>query len=483
MTRVPDGFLWGASTSAHQVEGNNTSSDIWRLEGSGIMTEYSGDADDSYHRYPEDMRLLADAGLNAYRFGIEWARIEPEKGRWSNAELAHYRRMIDTARNLGLEPVVTLHHFTSPHWFAEAGGWTGDDALERWRLYIERVSSILDGVSWVCTINEPNMVALMQMFLGGDISRDDLGQGLTLAHDGPLTPDVQLGARLVEAHRIAVEVLRERTSAKVGWTVAQQAFTPTPGNEEVFQKVNWAWEDQYLEASRGDDFVGVQSYTTQPVNAQGPVPHPPHPDNTITGWAYRPDALGIALRHAHEVAGVPLLVTENGIATGDDERRIAYTTEALRHLAAAVEDGIDVRGYLHWSALDNYEWGHWGPTFGLIAVDRETFERRPKPSLAWLGEVARTGAAHIPAGTASFAPEASAETAPDTLFSAGSLVGALLDDDRSRAVLDDAAPGIAAHPMIGMARGLSLETVAGMAADVLSAEALAELDERLRAIV
>ncbi|MFF2272647.1 family 1 glycosylhydrolase [Agromyces sp. NPDC058136] len=403
MSRVPDGFLWGASTSAHQVEGNNVSSDIWRMEGSGpIMAEYSGDADDSYHRYPEDMRLLADAGLNAYRFGIEWARIEPEKGRWSNAQLAHYRRMIDTARSLGLEPVVTLHHFTSPYWFAEAGGWMGDDALERWGLYIEKVSAILGDVEWVCTINEPNMVALMQMFLGAEA--DALTGGITFAQDGPLMPDTELGERLVEAHRVATRILRERTSAKVGWTIAQQAFTPTEGNEAMFQKVNWAWEDLFLEASRDDDFVGVQSYTTQPVGADGPVPHPPHPDNTITGWAYRPDALGLALRHAHEVTGKPLLVTENGIATADDARRIEYTREALRHLTAAVEDGIEVLGYLHWSALDNYEWGHWAPTFGLIAVDRETFERRPKPSLAWLGEVARSNAAEIPAGTASFAP-------------------------------------------------------------------------------
>ena len=481
MSRVPEGFLWGASTAAHQVEGNNTSSDIWRWEGDGFLAEYSGDADDSYHRYPEDMRLLAEAGLNAYRFSIEWARIEPERDRWSLAELAHYRRMIETAREHGLEPVVTLHHFTSPYWFAEAGGWMGDEALERWRRYVEKASTILGDVEWVCTINEPNMVALMQKFLAGSVS--GAGEGLTLAHDGPLGPDPALGERMVEAHRIATTVLRERTTAKVGWTIAQQAFTPTPGNAEVFREVTWAWEDLYLEASRDDDFVGVQSYTSQPVNEHGPVPHPAHPDNTITGWAYRPDALGLALRHAHEVTGLPLLVTENGIATGDDTRRIAYTTEALRHLAAAIEDGIDIRGYLHWSALDNYEWGHWAPTFGLIAVDRETFARTPKPSLAWLGEVARSGASAIPAGTASFAPDPIAASGAPALFSRDSPLGDLLDDERSRALLEAAAPGIGAHPMIGMARGFPLAAVAGMAKDVLSAEALDALDERLRAIV
>jgi beta-glucosidase len=146
----------------------------------------------------------------------------------------------------------------------------------------------------------------------------------------------------------------------------------------------------YLEGCRGDDFVGIQAYSTQTVDRDGLVPHQPSPDNTLVGLPYRPDAVGIAVRHAHEfLEGMPILVTENGIATADDDRRIAYTREALSYLVDAIDDGVDVRGYLHWSALDNYEWGHWEPTFGLIAVDRKTFERTPKPSLAWLGAIAR----------------------------------------------------------------------------------------------
>ncbi len=403
MTTLPSDFLWGASTSAHQVEGGNTSSDFWRLEGYGMFPERSGDAVDHYHRYPEDMGLLAAAGLTAYRFSIEWARIEPEPGLVSTAQLQHYRRMIDTAIELGLEPVVTLHHFTSPHWFTAAGGWMADDALDRFGFYVETVAAILDGVSWVCTINEPNILALMSTMQNA--ARQ--GQGPTMSRREPVAPDIAYGERLVAAHRVATTILHERSSAKVGWTVAQQAFTATPGNEDVFRRVNWAWEDLYLEASRGDDFVGVQAYTSQGVDATGPVPHPPHPDNTLTGWAYRPDALGMAMRHAHDVTGLPLLVTENGIATSDDAKRVEYTAEALRHLLAAVDDGIDVRGYLHWSALDNYEWGHWGPTFGLIAVDHDTFERHPKPSLAWLGEVARQNAESIEGGRGNSLTQAS----------------------------------------------------------------------------
>lgn len=145
MTERAPGFLWGASTAPHQIEGNNLNSDFWTSEGRMPGMERSGDACDSYHRYREDMTLLAEAGLDAYRFGIEWARIEPVPGMISRAELAHYRRMIDTAFELGLAPVVTLHHFTSTLWFAQDGGWLGDRAVERFRAYAEAVAPILDG--------------------------------------------------------------------------------------------------------------------------------------------------------------------------------------------------------------------------------------------------------------------------------------------------------------------------------------------------
>lgn len=398
MTQLVPGFLWGAATAPHQIEGNNVNSDWWQRELHVPGMERSGDAVDSYHRYAEDMRLLAEAGLTGYRFGLEWARIEPAPGHISRAELAHYRRMIDTAIGFGLTPVVTLHHFTGPRWFAEDEGWLGPKGIERFRNYVEAASGILGDVEWVCTINEPNMLAIMAWM--SDPVRSAEARKLMITPtvaDGqfPVLPDPEpeVGLRLAEAHHAAREILKRETDAKVGWTTANQAFTTTPGNEEKLREVQYIKEDLYLQAARGDDFIGVQAYTSQPVDENGVVPHPQSPDNTLTGWAYRPDALGIAVRHAWEVTGgVPILVTENGIATADDAQRIAYTSEALRHLFAAIDAGIDVRGYLHWSALDNFEWGHWKPTFGLIAVDRETFERKPKPSLAWLGEQARAHA-------------------------------------------------------------------------------------------
>ena len=378
------GFLWGAATAAHQVEGNNLNNDWWKLERDAAAhgVQFSGDAVDSYHRYDEDMRLLADAGFNAYRFSIEWARIEPSRGRFSRAELAHYRRMIDTATGMGLTPVVSLHHFTHPLWFGSAGAWLGPEAVDLFVRYVEVACSILGGVEWVCTINEPNVVAMNH----GALRRVAAGEPYPF---GAL-PDPEIGEVLVAAHRAAAPLARAATGAKVGWTVANQALVAAPGGEAKLADVQHQWEDMYLEPASDDDFVGVQSYTSQLVDENGIVPHPERPDNTLMGWADRPDALGIAVRHTHDVVGdVPIVVTENGIATSDDERRIAYTADALGHLRDAVDEGIDVRGYLHWSLLDNFEWGRWEPTFGLVAVDRDTFERHPKPSLSWLGGIAR----------------------------------------------------------------------------------------------
>ncbi|MGW4118548.1 glycoside hydrolase family 1 protein [Nocardia sp. NPDC004711] len=391
MARLARGFLWGAATSPHQTEGNNLNSDWW-LQENGVgsfLPERSGDAVDSYHRYREDMTLLADAGLNAYRFGVEWARIEPEPGKFSRAELDHYRRMIDTAIELGLTPVVTLHHFTNPRWFAEAGGWVGRDAVDRFADYVTAVSPLLTDVEWVCTINESNMVAVMADVRRSLTEMDSEVLARLAAGELP-APSAEIGTTLIAAHHAAREILRANTRAAVGWSVAQQAFTAEPGCEAQLAAANWIWEDMYLAAAIDDDFIGTQNYTSRSVGPDGPRPHPQYPDNTLTGWAYRPDALGLAVRHAWTVtAGTPVLVTENGIATAADDRRIAFTTEALSGLHAALDDGVDVRGYLHWSALDNYEWGRWDPTFGLIAVDRDTFARTPKASLAWLGDLAR----------------------------------------------------------------------------------------------
>ena len=163
MTPFPKGFLWGAATAGHQVEGGNVNADIWPLEWAeqSIFAEPSGDACDHYHRYPEDVSTLADLGLNAYRFSLEWARIEPEPGYFSVAALDHYRRMIHSCIDQGVTPVVTYNHFTLPRWLAAHGGWSALEASERFGEFAARATAYLgDLLSWACTLNEPNLMAM-----------------------------------------------------------------------------------------------------------------------------------------------------------------------------------------------------------------------------------------------------------------------------------------------------------------------------------
>ncbi|WP_432457415.1 family 1 glycosylhydrolase [Cellulomonas iranensis] len=385
--QFPDGFRWGAATAAHQIEGNNVTSDWWVREHAAGTTivEPSGDAADSYHRYAQDMRLLKDAGLDTYRFSIEWARIEPEKGFVSRAEVAHYRRMVETALELGVTPMVTLMHFTVPRWFYQEGMWRAADAADRFARYVEAALPVLgDDVEWVCTINEPNIAA---MIAGGEDPANLVAYGLP-------APDLAVADTLLECHHRAQEVLSGVGGVRSGWTIATQAFQAEPGCEDVKHAYGYPRDDWYLEMSKGDDWVGVQAYTRTIIGPDGPRQVPEGVETTLTGWEYYPPAMAEGVRSAWELTGgVPVFVTENGIATADDARRIDYTEAALAHLHAAIADGVTVEGYLHWSLLDNYEWASgFRPTFGLVGWDPETFERRPKPSLAWLGEQARANA-------------------------------------------------------------------------------------------
>ncbi|WP_319019173.1 glycoside hydrolase family 1 protein [Microbispora sitophila] len=380
----PDGFLWGASTAAHQVEGNNVGSDFWQAENDGTwgLPDRSGDACDSYHRWAEDLDIVQSLGLNAYRFSIEWARVVPTPGHPSLAVLQHYRRIIEGCGQRGLTPVVTLHHFTSPAWLRDEGGWTSAGAIARFTEYVRAVLPILDGVPWVCTINEPNMLAWTT-------ARRAHGIGGSAPSFVP--PDPEMTLALARAHAEARELLASVPGVRSGWTVANQNVQDHGAGADRAAEMSYLIDDQYIDVAKGDDFVGVQAYSRLRVGEQGVIAPGPADRRTMTGWEYYPRALEEAVRHTAARLGgsTPLLVTENGIATGDDDERIEYTSEALTGLARAIADGIDVRGYLHWSLLDNFEWGSWEPTFGLVAVDRTTFRRTVKPSARWFGRLAQ----------------------------------------------------------------------------------------------
>lgn len=390
----PPEFLWGAATSAHQVEGDNHNSDWWRYEHGalGAARETSGDAIDHLHRYAEDFALLADLGHTAHRLSIEWARIEPARGEFSRAALAHYRAVLTALRATGMVSFVTLHHFTLPEWLADAGGWLAPESLSRFEGYVRRVMRELgDLMDFVCTINEPQMLALHGYLEGTS------PPGLT-------NPALwkRVGRALLEAHGAAVRVVREESGAAPGLVVQLPVLAPArseAGCEAFAAEMNAEIVDLSLDAVTNSpdagDWLGVQYYRKNWVDPALPGFFAAPPEDVRTtqmGWAVYPDGLRQMLHRASRT-GLPLYVTENGIATEDDRERIEYLASHLAAVRQARDEGVDVRGYLHWSAFDNFEWAEgYRPTFGLIAVDREHgFERRPKPSAHALKRVIRTG--------------------------------------------------------------------------------------------
>jgi beta-glucosidase len=410
----PKDFLWGAATAAHQVEGNNINSESWVLENlpETIYAEPSGDACDHYHRYPTDIALLAELGFNAYRFSVEWARIEPEEGQFSYAELEHYRRMLASCHEHGIKPVVTYHHFTSPRWLMHYGGWLDEKTPERFARYSERVTEHLgDLITAACTMNEPNLPVLLEKML--PFKLPELPWWTTAAQAFGVSPDrlglFQFVARpearqvILSAHQRAFEAIKAGPGDfPVGLTLALLDIQAAEGDggdraaesraAEFQREIN----DVYLEQLRSDDFVGVQTYSRMLVGPDGLIPPGDDVEKNQMGEEYYPEALGGTIRHAAQVTGIPVIVTENGLATTDDTRRVEYFQRALRCVVDSLEDGIDVRGYFCWSAFDNFEWNSgYRPKFGIIEVDRKTQRRTPKPSAHWLGSIARANRLQI----------------------------------------------------------------------------------------
>src|SRR5262245_34220120 len=286
--RFPDGFVWGTATAAHQVEGNNTQSDFWLLEHAPgtLFAEPSGDACDAFHRYPEDIRLLRQLGFGAYRFSIEWARIEPEEGWFSAAALDHYRRMLATCHEFGVRPCVTFHHFASPRWFTADGGWEERGNVDRFLRYCERaVNHLGDLIDTAYTINEANLMGTLAV--AGILPRDGLKArapfvaaaaracGSTLERFAPFLPGhpMRISEILLEAHVRSRVVLKAGPgSFPVGVTLAMPDYQAIPGGEARRDRARALGYDAFLEAARGDDFVGVQTYSRHRYGPDGVLP-------------------------------------------------------------------------------------------------------------------------------------------------------------------------------------------------------------------
>ncbi len=407
MTRFPPEFIWGTATAAHQIEGGNVNSDFWLAENvpATIFREPSGDACDSYHRYAEDIALAAELGFNTHRFGIEWARIEPEPGVFSRGALDHYLRVLECCHRHGLAPMVSLNHWTVPRWFAARGGFEREDSPDLFGRFAEQVSRHLgDGMAYVTTFNEANI----QRVIGPAFHNPKTAPALAAMKQACATAcgsdrfsmvlfatTEEIEAQLVAAHHRAAEALRAGPGDfQLGVTISMAEVEGVgEGNQaEAFENELYG---PWLEVAKAADFVGVQTYTRYRVGPEGRLRLPDDAVRTDMGYEYRPEALEATVRFAARRIGRPIIVTEHGIATNDDARRVALIDTALEGLQRCLDDGIDLRGYVHWSLLDNFEWVlGYGMRFGLIEVDRTTFARTPKPSARHLGQIARSSRAN-----------------------------------------------------------------------------------------
>ncbi|OYX37081.1 MULTISPECIES: glycoside hydrolase family 1 protein [unclassified Sphingomonas] len=400
---LPNGFWWGTATAAHQIEGNNTNSDFWLAENvkPTLFQEPSLDACDSYHRYGEDIALAAKLGFNAHRFGVEWARIEPEPGKFSAAALDHYQRVMEACHAKGLAPVITFSHWTVPRWFAAMGGFEHPDSPALFARFAERATAKLGPLmSAASTFNEANIARLIQArpeskLIGPAVRAMLAACAKASGSDrfaSVLFADLAKSeANQVAAHEQAFQAIKAGPgNFPVGVTISMQDVQGVGEGHratEIEDQIYGPWIAQAAKA----DFVGVQTYTRIRVDANGIMPPPKGAELTAAGYEFYPEALGATIRYAARKTGRPIYVTENGIGTDDDTRRIAYIDRAVASMRACIDDGIDVRGYLHWSLLDNYEWVFgYKQRFGLVAVDLKTFKRTPKPSALHLGAMARS---------------------------------------------------------------------------------------------
>jgi beta-glucosidase len=404
----PSGFFWGAATSSHQVEGGNRWNDWWEYEQSGRLPHRSGEACRHYELYEQDFDLARSWGHNAHRFSIEWSRIEPIEGKWNQEAVEHYQAVIHALKMRGMEPVITLHHFTNPAWFARGGGWLRRDSatlFARYAVYV--VEKLGQEVKYWLTINEPT-VYVMQGYIGGEwppcLKSSWIKALITFRN-------------LAKAHVAAYRALHiSRRDIMVGFAHSAPLVVPCDP-ERKRDRIASAVRDIFLNSfffyligarrrkgkkSAGRlDFIGINYYTRMIIRSVGWGPgawfgrvcrvagHNHRGLVSDIGWEIYPDGLRMVLEKFSRF-GIPLLVTENGVATTDEYLRSDFIARHLESLAKALANGVNVIGYLYWSLMDNYEWNlGTAPHFGLAAVDPESQKRQPRPCIDYFSRVCR----------------------------------------------------------------------------------------------
>jgi len=417
--RFPEGFLWGTATSSHQVEGNNTNNNWWVWEQTPGHIEdgtTSGRACDWWNRAEEDLDRAAALGQNAHRMSVEWSRVEPRPGEWDAAALARYRQIIGHMRQHGMEPMVTLHHFTNPLWLEERGSWENEETIALFDRFVAKVVEALgDLVSLWCTINEPNVYAYMSwadgtwppgkqdIFTAFRVMRH-LARGHVAAYRTihRIQPHAQVG---IAHHLRPFDPLRPKSTLdRLAASLQNRVF-----NEAVFEGMYSGrlvlplGKGRVPEAGDGGefmDFVGLNYYTHEVVTFDLRLPGELFGrrlvrdgiELTLFGEEVYPQGIYRCLKELARY-GKPIYVTENGTADHGDDRRRRYMIQHLIQVQRAIAEGVPVRGFFYWTLVDNFEWARgWSTPFGLIQMDPATGERRPRPSAELYAEIARANA-------------------------------------------------------------------------------------------
>ena len=403
MNKFPQSFLWGASTSAHQVEGGNIHNDWWFAEQNGALKEASNRACQHYELYAEDFAIAKELAHNCHRFSMECSRIEPQEGCFQGSEIEHYHQVIAELRKLGIEPVVTLHHFTNPVWFSQNGGWTKFKLRKYFLRFIERIVREFAGeVRFWITINEPLVYSSHSYLLGVWPPK-----ACSLLKTAKVT--LNLAQAHIQAYHIIHKVYQDRglESPMVSIAANLQAFElcqKTLKNRLAVYLRHKFYNLYFIEAllrKRTMDFIGINYYGRNLADVESwgirhllldTCKHNHHPlrKNSL-GWDIYPEGLYKLLISLKKYK-VPILITENGICTEDDALRWDYIREHLLQLHKSMQEGVNVLGYIYWSLIDNFEWDKgFAPRFGLVHVDYQNQKRTVRTSARKLAEISKSG--------------------------------------------------------------------------------------------
>ncbi len=363
----PKGFFWGSATASFQVEGGIENND-WVEAGREGKVPICGKATDHYNRFEEDFDIAKSLSHNAHRFSIEWSRIEPEEGRFDDREIEHYRKVLKALRERGLEPFVTLWHFTLPVWFSKKGGFLNPKAPEIFARYCSYVVERLGGeANYWMTINEPLIWAS-----GGYL------KGEWPPFSKSVFSFLSVFKSLASAHKLAYrEIKKVKKDLKVGIAKHNICFSYDFWPWNMFRAFfsRWFWNHRFLRLIYGhQDFIGLNFYIHKRFGTGKKY------NKTEMGWDIYPEAFYKVLSELKKY-NLPIYITENGLADSLDKNRPSYISEYTKAMSQALKEGVDVRGYFYWSLLDNYEWSFgFDKRFGLVEIDYSTLERKIRPS-------------------------------------------------------------------------------------------------------